>query len=899
MLVKEAIEIIKDNSIGNKYDAMLEHFYGLRDTAIIMAALKEYGVAFDFQQKEWIIDETKVKPDANLVLHVYFGNNHRLKPLDGIEWDISKDFTNYDELISILNSIQNHSEAKYEYYFREKTLRMVAVYILEFLHHPLDALLVDEQSLDGFPYGNIKGAGPYLLALLRTTAVCLALRYKVVVPFEISSNALTKFKRQSLLQSPIGELVLVNFAHTMIMYIEDGQSLFSQVQDTIKMGKKYTRVAVNGGNFFYYVVMFLLAKGKNKWIDLNLTDLNILYVLHLYKIGEINGRNISSINLFFYLKTGVNNFIQQSKSLDELINSDEVNQLFKLYFYYLKINKRSQSRYNNGSRILRHKPENIIKVEDLTKENLVSWIGKYSDYAFKNGTKKNVYQDGVTAFLNLLLDIMTLFQQENIFGIKRAFPCNALDIGLKNRKYKFDESKVVESVYNQIKAFADKFNGEENIIKGTFKADIEYADTLVRAIYNYKFEHEKGTVGYFNELQKMTILRIIADSGVRSNEALNMPFGTHSFLKEQGVNVCVLGWSKLFDRFGVVPISSSTAKMIEECTKIRKEQFPNSLIKMPIHQAKGSKASSLEYLLQFVSIHPITGGLRRIDRSAIDKQFDKVCLKAGIKQIKGKKFHALRHRAAEYFFFCASYYEFDGKNDYEYKETIVKKLLRHTSSEMTKEYYWGELANLIAEKKLVFYKDLSDMSKYTDNPETKSEALCHMDSVIKKIRKDLCDVLSNPNIDKLVKILTLPIEYFDKEVLAEVTKNQSYKKLIDHLVRVDGNKSPVPPGAAYFGMCMNFSCPKLKEKITCVSCGDFIVTEKDVPRMIGEIIRCNSLIQIIYQNYENTTQIDHLKSLRSRVVSNMDKLQNDLEYPPLKILELMQEHVEKMVINIK
>ncbi|MGG0720261.1 hypothetical protein ABE096_22170 [Robertmurraya massiliosenegalensis] len=893
MLMEEIIGIIRDDTISNKYDAILPHFYGYYKEPLVKI-LNHYGVRFDFTKKEWIIDEDKVDPSINVLHLIVFGED-LIPPKAEIKWNISRDFTSFDEILSILDAIQSHPDAKYKVYFGERMLKKVALYILEFLRHPMDGLLVNKDVLNGFAAGAIT-IEPYLADLIRTTTICLALKYNVRVPFKISSGAFNQFQNQSLLTSPQRDLILTNFSYTILQHLKDGNHLYEEVYETIINDKKYRNVVSKGGNIFYYVVMLLLENNKNRWNELNISDLNIMLFLHLREIGELDLRNISSINLLVYLKTGVNNFIPNIRYLDEILDANEVIQLFKCYRLYLKINKRSQSKFSNGRVVLNHIPSFIETVKDLTIENIIKWIRTYSDYALNLGTSKESFQDTTTSFLNILLDIKSFYEQENIFKLNKVFPYNGLDIGLKIRKYNFDETIIKESVYHQIKPLADMFDGNESIEKGTFKTNIEHADSVVRAIYDYKIVHEKGTIEYFNELQKVTMLRIIADAGVRSIEVLNMPFGTYSYLKEQGVNICILGWSKLFDRFGVVPISKSTARMIAECTTIRKEHFPETLNKMPIYQSNGSKGSSLEYIMQFISVHPNKKFAKRVGVKALEGQLDKVCQRAGISLIKGKMFHALRHRVAEYFFFCASYYDFEGKNDYEYKETIVKKLLRHTSSEMTKEYYWGELTSMIAEKKLVFYKDLSDISKYLDNPETKSEALIHVDSVQNKIRKDLSDVLSNPNVDKLIKLLTLPVDYFAKEILDDIVKNQDYKKIIEHLVKVDGNKSPVPVGSAYFGMCMNFSCPKLKEKITCVSCGDHIVTEKDVPRMIGEIVRCNMVIQSIYRKYDNTTQIDHLKSLRSRVVSNMERLQNELQIEPLKILELMQEHINQEII---
>jgi hypothetical protein len=891
LLLKEVVEILQNDNITVKCDAISERCYGISDE-LFMPVLKKYGLSFGYHKRQWVLDEDKFEPDRNLLNEIFFGEDCKLsRPEKKHEWQIPRGFTDYSEVMDILVDIQSYSDSKNLNYFGKRMLRKVSIYILEFLEHPLDALLVDKNILIGFTK-NEKGIGieAYLADMVRTVALTLALKHNVYIPFEISSNALHDFLYKSIPESPSREIIPRNFCQVLLKALKDGDALYNEVHDTIIINKKFRVVGKFGGNFFYYVTMFLLDARKNTWNELSIEDLSISKIIHLRKIGELVIRNLSSINLLIYLKTGVNNYISLNK-LDELIDKDQVFQIFKIYRFYLKLKKLSTSRYKMGGRLLAHKPNDIQSIDDLTKGNIVRWIEKFHVYAKEHKITKLQYQDTITSFLNLLINIREFFEEENIFGINEVFRFKKIDIGMNLKNYSFDEIQLSESVYHQVKDLADELDGQENIEKGTFKTDIEYADAVVRAINEYEIEEEEGTIPYFNELQKMAMLHIVADSGVRSIDVLNMPFGTLSDLKDHGVDLCILGWSKLFDRFGVVPVSKKTANLIRMCSEIRKKEFPHSLLKMPIHQRQGSKGFSPEYVMQFISINSLTKHIRRIPDKALSDQLKKVCEKAGITKVPGKSFHALRHRVAEYFFFCASYYDFEGKNDAEYKEAIVKKLLRHKNSEMTKEYYWGELTNLIAEKKLVFYKDLSDISKYTENPATKSEAEFHMKSVKQKIHKDLEGVLSSPNINKLIKLFTLPNDFVGKETILEISKNQNFSLIVEHLTKVDGNKSPVPPGAAYFGKCLNFSCPKLKEKITCVNCSDHIVTIKDVPRIIGEIIKCNATIQSIYQTYDNTTEIDHLKSLRSRVASNFDKLENELLYEPIKIMGLMQSYL--------
>src|SRR5205085_1111390 len=82
--------------------------------------------------------------------------------------------------------------------------------------------------------------------------------------------------------------------------------------------------------------------------------------------------------------------------------------------------------------------------------------------------------------------------------------------------------KESETLFEEVNKLINE--AETGDSEGTLKEDIQIADQIVRAIYNYKIKAKKGTWEYFVELQLTTMLRIIANSGVRSIEVLNMPY---------------------------------------------------------------------------------------------------------------------------------------------------------------------------------------------------------------------------------------------------------------------------------------------------------------------------------------------------------------------------------------
>ncbi|RAS83084.1 site-specific integrase [Priestia endophytica] len=896
-----------------------EHLYGASKPRV-SKLLKECGLIYKSggQGKPiWGYEENKTDLSVNVLHKLFFEGVG--KPDRCYKWDISRGFVSFNEIQEIILLISNCEINPYTSYDLAKqpvTLLKLTLYIKEFISHPLDALFIKSYMLKGIIKASVVN---YVVDLIRTVSFCLALKYKIYVPFNISFNIFKSYGLNAFLSLSTnnGKMMIPQekrlsvFGKILLSYIEDGDEIVRRLEYISITENAHRTVLTRGNKIIYYMVSFLLAKEKvtNKWDDFSIRDINVNHLLHIFEHGFLDSRKIGTVNCLFYVSFGIDNLLSIKVLKNIAVN--EIERLFNSYLIYRRLRKLSSSNYIIGTRMLSLKPSHILHIKDLTKDNLMEWIKDFYIHAKENNMRRKNVMSVVACFLGILADIKSIIQDNGILGIKAIIPIDSYEISSKmQRSYgdynleanvkSYSRGEKPISLFKLSQELASNLEENMEYGSGTFKTKIQYADELVSAIYNYKITAEKGTIEYFNELQRIAMLRIMADSGVRSLEVINTPFGTHSYLKNYDVNICILGWSKFFDRFGVVPISKSTSKILEECTRIRKEQFPESLVPMSIKNRNKTKGTSKKYVLQFVSLHSIHKHAKRVDGNKLAQQLDKVCKQARIERKQGTRFHFLRHRAAEYFFFCASYYDFEGKDDYEYKQGVVKKLLRHVDVEMTKEYYWGELLNLIAEKKLVFYKDLSQMERLVDEDslgrEAKREAQRHIDSIKNRINKDLGSHLTQPNIDKIVRLFTVPFDYVDDTVLESVSKSQNFSVILEHLTRLDGNKSPVPPGSAYFGMCLNFSCPKLKERTTCISCNEQIVEEKDIPRMIGELVRCNAAIQDIYQNY-NSARNDHLESIRARSISNANKLK-DLGLDGIDVLKLMREHIQSKKVGI-
>ncbi|MBD8069302.1 site-specific integrase [Bacillus sp. PS06] len=901
MLVGEVLELIQK---GTTLSELREKYlYGISRPATTKL-LRECGITHKSggQGKPiWIFEKGSDDLSINIVHKLFF--KECTKPNITYEWKVSRDIVTLDEIRDIVLKISNYADNPYpSYNFSNKPISLLklCLYIKEFLEHPLDGLFVTKDMLKGIIN---TAASSYVIDIIRSVSFCLALKHKIHIPFNISFNVFKSYYLNSFL-TDLDEIKTTKerlsvFGKVLLEHVEDGNDFLDKFEAIYKNENTYRGVLIRGNRLVYYLVGFLLSKTQpsNRWGNYTTNDLNVNQLLFIFENDFMDYRKLETLNCFFYMTYGVENLI--SSGLVKNLRKDEVTKLFYSFLLYLKIRKLSNSIFSIGAKLIPHKGS-ITVINDLTKDNILNWITKYYHYAVQNKLVRKNVVSSVACFFSILADIKTNLEDNNLHGLVGNIPISNFDVNTKFRRYYKDineESGIPnESLLYKVAQELGNNILEENIKnkdQGTFKTEIQYADELVAAVYNYKITSPKGSVEYFNELQRITMLRIMADSGVRSIEVFNTPYGTHSYLKRFDVNICILGWSKFFDRFGIVPISKSTAQMLEECTKIRKGQFPESLVPMSIKNSNKTKGTSSKYVLQFVNIHTKSKRAQRVSDLKLTQQLDDVCKQAGIERRKGSRFHFFRHRAAEFFFFCASYYDFDGKNDYEYKETVVKKLLRHVDTDMTKEYYWGELLELIAKKKLVFYKDFSQMDEFSNDQnlskEARKEAQQHIESLKKRINKDLTFHLTQPNIDKIIRLFTVPFNYIDDEILEKVSQSNDFSVVLKHLTKIDGNKSPVPPGSAYFGMCLNFSCPKLKEKTTCISCNDHIVEKKDIPRMIGELIRCTTAIQDIYVNYDNSRN-DHLESLRARSVSLTNKLK-DLGLNGTDIITLMRENI--------
>ncbi|MGH1142413.1 hypothetical protein [Bacillus pseudomycoides] len=848
-------------------------------------------------QNGWIANG-EMEGDTNITVLYWLGKKI-LKPITKIQWGVSNNLISRAEVIEIINQIEKYKGADY-IKLNDTHKYRIAVYITECLDHVLDSLLVTKKMVEA----SIKGKDdfkPHMTMCINTIGFCIALKHNIKIQMNTSIGTFKKFYYNSITTTTnktkslktLDSLNINCYVKVILSYTKNTDSIEKELTSLINEKKKFTLLK-RTNNLYYFVIVLLLNAGgeiRNDWEKIEFKDLDIRNLLGI-KHSELSKNNdVVALNYIYYQKLGIEGGLQGINSYDQeiLLLEDEIVYVFKSYKNYLIMNRRGINAYQKAQELLKHKPKNLKKIEYLTVENLKRWIDCYLEYATAKGLKKQTAWRRVNYFCTILQELKTTFETGAFLQLIVNFPFQNHEIRSENKTYRWNNNlnRSVNTANQTLNVmeYSIKKQGDmnEEIRKGTLKHDIAEVDQLVRAIYNYNIQEEPGTIKYFNELQMTTMLRVIADSGVRVSEVINAPYGALSYLKEEDVHICVLGWSKLFERFGVVPIGKETAKMMKKCMKIRRE-YQDSLITLPIlDRTKGKIKSQAEYVLQFVHIHPRHKKVTYISEQTLTRHLDKICKQANISRQPGERFHALRHRSAEYFFFCMSYYDFEYRDDYEYKEMVVKRLLRHRSNLMTKEYNWSALLDLLTEGKLIFMKSLPDVMRYSN-----VDAKMHTHSIKEKIKKDLEVDLTNPNIDKVIKVLTLPYGIIGDDILEKLSSNKSFKNILDYLPHVDGNKGLVPEGAAYFGMCINFSCPKLKENITCVSCADHILQDKDVPMMIDEILRCNETIQGIYKLHSGDIRaIDHLKSLRSRITSLSERLTKELNYTPTQILEML------------
>lgn len=853
------------------------------------------------------------------------------------KWSIEKEISknDIDEILLYINHIRQKDG--YEK-ISPKGLQKLSYYIIEDLASPLDALFVSNEMakcLGGLKRnGNIIDNGK----IVRLVGLCLALRFQIKIDYSIAIGILknTFGHRQSLkkLKSKSLEInscyqLMYWMTKVLLHYLADGNAFLNELDKKVFVEKKRAAAgeSSDGSNIFLFLIAILLDNEKNTWNEVPIITIGQLREYYL-ETPIVDKREKAQMDYLYRNKTNLSSVFTCVRREGAYINTkdepgagvslyspeefEEIREIVENYRIYLRMKKLSINKFRVFLSVFNKKPKFITEIKHLTVENIEKCCQAYINHCKENRVEKNSCRSAINRFLSVLIDIKQVFGQEkSLIGVTYYFPFE--------EKFLIDNKTGVpeqQTVYGRIKRaeFSEGSEGappspaavdtddDEELSKGlsetsgTLKTDIVLADKIVRAIYHFKSKEPKGSPEYYHEYQNTTMLRILADAGTRSEEVINMPYNTLSYLNEHGVNIVILGLSKLGDRFGVVPIGKETAKMIEECTKMRKKLFPHSEILMKMTGEKGYVEG--EYIRQFITVDKRTGAIKGVSINTLVKHLDKICVEAGITRPPKTRFHFLRHRAAEYFFFGMSEYEFEYSDDAEYKMEVIKRLLRHHDIEMTNKYAWTSLLDLLAEKNLVFLRDLKSVKDY--NPDNNSEAWEQktlIESLEKKIQKDLETELSTPGIHRIQLLLTSPITMLPDEAIKTMNTSQDVSKIINFIRQVDGEKSEgtIAVSGATFGRCVNPTCWRHNEKITCVSCFDHLVQKRDEPRLLQEIVNCHLRIQEIYQNYNDTMHKEQLRSLQSRISICIEKLNTWLGISEIEIIQKIQEHLHNTV----
>lgn len=875
MLLSEFISILKQNSNGVN---IIEESIGWSGNQIIPFIKKFTSGTWNSEKRIWDFPNDISNLEKDVELLRVFGYVQPIAPKSNQNWEHTNISVSPHDISQWLSFL-----APYNNGIRPQIIEKISLYILKVLNHPLDAFLVTKEMTSSLSM-NVNKLSFYW-GCIQSIAFCIALKNKVVIPMEISDKAFKSIS-PALWKDKNGnksfEDRLTPFAKLLMNQIDFNKTLFQK--DFEYYSKNERLILKKSNNLLYYLVSILLDVGISNWEHINFINFPLTkwYQLRiiLSKDSQKNA-NLGVLSFLFTTRTGIAyNFL----AFSEIDLQDELEILLKNYKLYLIQRNLPLTNFNTVHILFNKQIRNIRLVKDLTVENIKIWITNFITYSKEENLTKTTTLTRLRSFCKILTDIKGIFERENKLGIYYPFPFSNYDINSPNTRTKLDTDSLYEYGLELIN------NNIENHFKGTLKAEITSVDSIVRAINNYKItiNKEENLIEWFNEYQLLVMLRVLVESGVRVSEAINAPFACLGYVPEEEIDILFLSYNKLHERFGVVPISNVTAEMIKICIDIRKNHFPFSIKNMTLYDATNNKMDEAAPL-QFVYIQPINQKVSRVTERRLVEFLDKVCLEAEIERKKGDRFHQFRHRAAEYFFFCMSYYDdFEYKDDAVYKEEVVKKLLRHIDNEMTKEYYWGNLLDLISQKKLVFLKSLPDLSRYDS-----TDAKLHMDSIIKRVNDDLTNVFTETSITKIIKLLTSPIGLLKDSTLEVLSKNQSFKVIQDHLKKVDGNKSAAPPDAAYFGMCTNYTCPELRKKHTCVSCENHILEGKHAYHLIATIGRCYETLQNIYKDRnEERSQYDHIQSLRARIAHSQFRLYNELGYNPNEMVHLLSRYYQ-------
>ncbi|MEY8757769.1 hypothetical protein AB9M93_25305 [Peribacillus frigoritolerans] len=880
MLLGEFVTILKENKNGVK---LLEEKIGWNYNQIYHFIYKYTSGIWDTDKKQWDFPEDTSNFDLDVQLIKVFGYEQPIAPEPERSYKLGTTSITVtkEEIINWLNFLSTYING-----LSFVSIEKISSYILKVLIHPLDAFYVTRDMTKSLRMDVNRQS--FHWACIQSIAFCIALKNNVNIPIDITLKALDSISPALMSEkgyrgnSKSFEERLSPFSKLILQQIEINKDLFQKDLDFYSSNDRVCLKKNN--NSLYYVFCILLEAGINSWEDITFKNFPLSkWIKFKMLLSKQTGSTVKKGVLYFLFttRTGISD---KFLIFSDVNVEDEIDMLFSEYKLYLIQRKHSLSEYKYAQAFLNKQYKNITQIENLTIENMKSWVFNFISYAKEKDLTKSGSITRLRSFCNVLTDIKEIFERQNILDIQYVFPFSPFEVNpptIKNRN-DFNTNSLYEYGLELIE------NNIKMHLKGTLKGDITQVDEIVRAIYDYKIQinKEEDFIEWFNEFQQLVMLRILVESGVRVSEVINAPFACLGYVPEEEIDIIFLSYNKLHERFGVVPISKTTAEMIKVCIDIRKEHIPFSIIDMALYDATYNKMDEAAPL-QFVHIQSVNNKVSRVTERRLLEFLDKVCLETKIVREKGIRFHQFRHRAAEYFFFCMSYYDdFEFKDDAVYKEEVVKKLLRHVDNQMTKEYYWGNLLDLISQKKLVFLKSLPDLSRFDS-----TDVSLHRDSIIKKINRNLTEVFTEASIEKIIKLLTSPIGLLKESSLEILSKNQSFKLIQDHLKKVDGNKGAAPPDGAYFGMCTNYTCPELRKKHTCVSCHNHILEGKHAYHLIATIGRCYETLQNIYKDRnEERSQYDHIQSLRARIAHSQYRLYNELGYNPNEVMHLLSQY---------
>ncbi|MFB5197628.1 hypothetical protein ACE198_22415 [Neobacillus sp. KR4-4] len=820
-------------------------------------------------------------------------------------------------------------------------LNRLSNYINEDLTSPLDALFVTDKMDKRLDFLCSKKTRSHNGQIVRIVGLCLALKFQIKIDYSVAIEILkdTFHNRRSLSKlnsEEINSCFEIMYWVTKVLYhfITDGNDFLKELDRKVFVERK-SWAASEGSNVFLYLIAILLDNKKNTWKEISIITADQLREYYL-RTPIVDKREKAQMDYLYRNKTNLASIFkrvnlkegQNEKDDNSFLYSpqkiDEIRLMAENYRIYLRVRNLSTNSFTRFLSVLNKKHESISDIKHLTTENIERCCLEYVNYCKENRFEKESCRSAINSFLSVLAEIKQVFgQKKSLIGVTYDLPYD--------ERYLIDNKTGVpehQTVYGRIKGeftgidssegttsttaseVAAAISSDDNDVNnesdelseglsetsGTFKTDIVLADKIVRAIYQYEPKAPKDTPEYYHEYQYTTMLRVMADAGTRSEEVINMPNNTLTYHAEHDVNIVILGLSKLGDRFGVVPIGKETAKMIDECTKMRMALFPDSKIMMKMTGDKGYLEE--KYVRQFIRVDKRNGAIHGVSKDVLENHLDKICEEAGITRPPKTRFHFMRHRAAEYFFFGMSEYEFEHSDDPEYKLEVIKRLLRHHDEEMTKDYTWSRLLDLLAEKNLVFLRDMKSLKDYHPNKKVEElEKRTLIESLEKRIQKDLETKLSTPGIHRVQLFLSSPLSSLPEEAFEAMNSTQDVSKIINFFREVDGEKSEgtFAVSGAFFGRCVNPTCWRHKEKITCISCFDHLIEERDEPRLLQEIVNCHIRTQEIYQNYDDNMHKEQLRSLQSRISICIEKMNTWLGISETEIVQKVQKRLHETV----